>query len=209
MKIQSINNYNYVQKTNARKRNSSYGIQNIAFEAYSDSMYNALRKKMNNTTDVAKTIQDLFLQLRESSKIGNQNFYEAVKDWISSKPTFFIQEICKPIKEVNPVFRDLIFKSKDENISILKGSGDDEVIIVNFGKHGFFNNLFESEYAKNDMRLVFGSDEGTIELGTTKNGKISFEQYFKSGYWEKSLFGSGSGNKVSHKSGNASDTVIW
>ena len=208
MKIQSINSINYVQNRKNGKT-SVPRINNVMFKAYKDSIHNALRKNVNDRADIANIIIDLYNQLKRSSKIGNSQFYKNIEEWICTKPTYFIQEICKPTAEINSIFRDLIFKSKDENISILKGSGDDEAFIINFGKHGFFSNLFESEYAKNDMRLVFSGDEGTIELGTTKDGKISFEQFFKSGYWKKSLFSSSTGNKISEKTGDASEPVIW
>ena len=80
---------------------------------------------------------------------------------------------------------------------------------MNFGKHGFWNSVFENESAANDMRVVFHSTEGSFEVGTNSKGKLVSEQYWRSGYWKKNTYNMFFGDRISQKTGDASETIIW
>ena len=209
MKIQSINSGIY-PNTNVKRVKAKPQINNTpTFKGYEDVLWKNLKKNLTNRIDVALSVQDIYKSLLKESGIKKMQFFNTVHEWILNRPTYFVEELSKPTAQMRPEFRDLFFSSKEENISILKGKGDDEVYLVNFGKHGFWNFLFDSEYAKKDIRLVFSSKDGSLELGTTKKGQIYADQTYKTGYWKKNIFDKYSGLRISQETGDASAPAIW
>ena len=209
MKIQPINNVNY-SNINAKKTKSKHKVStNTTFRGYEEVLWNALKKDLKDRAEVANTVQEVYTSFIKERGTKKMPFFDTVHEWILTKPTYFIEELSKPIADINTKFRDLFFKSKNENISILQGDNEKEAYIINFGKHGFWNFMFDSEYARNDMRLVFSSKDGSLELGTTKKEEFYAEQIYKTGFWKKNIFDKYTDIRIAQKTGDASEPVIW
>lgn len=205
MKIRPVNNVNVPVRTKKIKQKANTPI----FKGYEDVLWNALRKDLKDRAEVANTVQEVYTSFIKERGTKKMPFFDTVHEWILTKPTYFIEELSKPIADINVKLRDLFFKSKDENISILQGNNESEAYIVNFGKHGFWSFMFDSEYARNDMRLVFSSKDGSLELGTTKKEEFYAEQIYKTGFWKKNIFDKYTDKRIAEKTGDASEPVIW
>ena len=106
---------------------------------------------------------------------------------------------------MKPNLRNIVIDSKENNIPILEAPNKNKLYIANLGKHGFGNSVLENESSRNNVKLIFSSDFGSFELGTTDDGKLVAEQAYNSGYREKSIFGKFLGEKVEHKSDKLSE----
>ena len=209
MKIQPISRpVCYSRQNVMTNKTKSINSNNVSFNGYSDVMNEALEATLNNRADVAKHAKNLFLSLIKEKDVVKKPIFDTVKDWLNTSAINFVEELCKPIAEVKSSLRDIVFDSKEDLLTVLEGPNDNEVFIVNLGKHGFWNNMFEIESARNDVRLSFVSNRGTFEVGTTKNGNLEAGQYFKTGSWQKSIFNE-QGIKVKQKSGYSPDTPVW
>ena len=208
MKIQPINNVSCRKNTGIRNASKSKQSQ-VVFKNYGEAMLVALDKDMRIRSEISNVFGELTRQLMKEPGTVKMPAYEIFKDWLITKPTYLVEELCKPTPKMKSEFRDIFFKSRDENVPILKCDENNQLYIFNLGKHGFWNSVFENESARNDVKLVFASQYGTFELGTTDDCELLTEQYFRSGFWRSNKYDAFSGLRVSSKTGNASDPVIW
>ena len=211
MKIQPVESYAFSAKRKVdHSKIKQTKTNNICFRSYNDALQEALTKELVNPAEVSKVATNAFIELLNEAGTQARPAFSLVKDWIFTKPTFFVEEICKPIKKIYPPFRALIKDSDDKDLEILQGVKDtDSVFLTNLGKYGFFNNLFNFKFARNDMRLVFKGDAGEFEISTDKKGNLEVEQSFKGGHWEKYTYDRFYNRVTQKKEGNYSDDYDW
>lgn len=212
MKIQPISQNNYYNRINIAKpqQRNDYSTDSLSFKGnFEQVMDNVIRKDLLTRGDVESAMSKLYFAAIEEPGIIRREYQPLLTDWLAVKGTYLIEELCKPIAKVRSDFRDIIFKSQGENIPILSKGDDDLIYIMNLGKHGFWNTIFENESATNDMKIVFMSKTGCFEVGTNKKGKLVSEQSMHTGPWTKNTYNMFMGDRIAQKSGNASDTIIW
>ena len=211
MRIQAITEQGYyLRNKSINRKKSNLKTDLTSFKGnYEQTMRNVLSRDLMSRADVEKAMSDLYFAVADERGITKTPLYYDLSEWLALKGTYLIEELCKPIAKVRSDFRDIIFKSQDENLPIIKQGDDKLLYIINFGKHGFWNSVFEKESATNDMRVVFSSEGGTFEVGTNKKGKLISEQSWHSGYWKKNAYNWFSGDRISEKTGDASEPVIW
>ena len=218
MRVQPINSSIYYKNQNIKSSKTKpanlnnipfNGYQEIPLNGYKNAMKEVLSNTLINRVDVANQIKKLFFNLRNEYGAIKKPIYDILWDWVGYKATFLVEELCKPLYKMEPALRNIVIDSKEKNISILEAPNNNELYIANLGKHGFWNSVFENESARNDIKLVFTSNIGNFELGTTDDGKLVTEQAYSDGYWEKSIFSKFLGDKIGHKTGNLSETIMW
>ena len=118
-----------------------------------------------------------------------------------------IDQLTRPIKEVPSFLRDIVFKSEDENISLIKIGSEDALCMYNLGKFGFFNCIFNSQDAKTDIRFAFQNDCDKYEIGSNKDGGLKVRQETRYSWAETILY---SNSVYSYKDGDYDNTpIIW
>ncbi len=209
MRIQSISEYNYYRSNlQPTKKTEAYVNQQSFGSNFGMIMERVLCRDLRCRADVERSISDLYYSVVNEKGITKTPEQPILSEWLGIKGTSLIEELCKPIAKVRSEFRDIIFKSQEELVPIIKKGNDNLLYISNFGKHGFWNTVFERESATNDMRIVFLSRNGSFEIGVNKKGNLVSEQYFNSGYWKKNTYNMLMGDRISNKTGNAFDVVI-
>ena len=211
MRIQPIsikmnsNRYNSVNH-----KQSNIQTSPVSFKGnFEQIMRNVLSRDITSRAEVEHAMSELYFASVGENGISKTSIYPLLSGWLAVKGTFLIEELCKPIAKVRSEFRDIIFDSQEKCLPIVQKEDKDLIYIANFGKQGFWNNMFENESAPNDVRVIFASNEGTFEVGTNKKEKLVTEQYWKSGYWKKNVYNWYFGDRISHKTGDASETIIW
>ena len=207
MKVSAIPQYGYYNNVRPCQRVNSAPA--FCGGSYEKMMENVLARDLMSRADVEKAMSDLYFASVKESGITKTSVYPLLSEWLALKGTYLIEELCKPIAKVRSDMRDIIFKSYDENLAVLEKGDDKLIYIMNLGKHGFWNSVFENESAPNDIKVVFMADNGCFEVGTNKKGKLITEQSWHSGYWKKNVYNMFFGDRISHKTGDASEPVIW
>ena len=210
MRIQPITEHGYYNRTKSVScQKTNLKTNSTAFKGhYEDVMWDVLKRDLTSRVDVEKAMSELFFAITKENGYTKAPLYDSLWDWVAVKGTYLVEELCKPIAKVRSDFRDIIFQTQDNNLSIVEKDEDSLIYIINFGKHGFWNSVFDNEAATNDMRVVFTSKDGTFEVGTDKKGKLVSEQSWRTGYWKKNTYNWFCGDRISQKTGDASETII-
>ena len=175
---------------------------------YNEVMTDVLSKDLRHSAYVEQAISDLYKSLIKENNIIKTAEEKLLSKWFMYKGTHLIKELCKPIADVTPELRDIVFKSKKEGLALIKQNNDDKLCINHLGKHGFWNSIFENESAPNDIRINFFGKDGYFEISTDSKGRIMTEQSWSSGFWKKNTYAKYTGERCEQKTGNTSDTFI-
>jgi hypothetical protein len=210
MKIYAISENRYYNRNGIYPAVKCNKIQNTpSFSGnYERMMDNVLRRDLLTKADVEGAMKDLFFASIEEKNITKSPFYPLVSEWLASKGTYLVEELCKPIAKVLPDLRDIIFQAQEGMIPIVKKGDEGLIYISNLGKHGFWNTIFERESATNDTKVIFSAKSGNFEIGTNKKGKLTSEQYMESGYWVENTYNMILGDRIAQKTGDASEPIV-
>ena len=180
---------------NSCKR-TNFTSKSPAFKGnYVQVMEKVLNKNLTDRVDVANAMTSLYKALKGEKGAKIDSIDNLLSIWFLCKSTYLVEELCKPIAEVAPELRDIVFRTQKNNLTVLGKDDKNLVFIMNLGKHGFWNSVFERESARNDMKIVFASDRGTFEICTDSKGRLVAEQYFSTGYWKSNVFNKSSGTE--------------
>ena len=208
MKIFSVSGYNLYANNNIKSRKSDFKTDSIGFKRnYEQTMRAVLERDIKSRQELNKAMTDLFLSLTKETEVVKTPFYESLAPRFSTLAIHLVEDLCKPIAKVSSELRDIVFKTQEQYVTVLEKGEDSSLYIMNFGKHGFWNTIFERESARNDIKIVFASKDGTFEVGTNKKGNLVSEQCWQTGYWKKNEYATW-GDRISEKTGDASEPVI-
>ena len=177
MRVQIINGYNSVCSIN--RVNKKVIKDNTTFKSYNEAVKKIAGENIKTEAKAAEAFAFLINELlNESEKTTNLD-WKMVKPYILGGMRTFLEEITKPIAQVKSELRNLIFDSKLDELPLIKKEGKPALSLFNWGKQGFWNSIFESESAKNDVRIDFFAPDASVNLGLEKNGALYLEQNVK------------------------------
>lgn len=181
--------------------NDVYANKQTSFNGYQESLHEAIGAKFNYSSEVNYAIRELYNELLTTSGTRRTPLFDLFNRWMSFSPVEFIKELCKPIDQLKPEFRDIVLDSSKQAVSVLDGEGRKGIYIKNNGKQGFFNYLFNNQNAKNDVNLVLYSDFNDLILGTKKDKYVIFEQK-RENSWNVNYYDFSSGQKIKERFGH-------
>ena len=181
MRIQAIQGY---VNNNTRSCKKTNPVSNhLSFKSnYEQAMEKVLLKDLRCHKDINSAMGELYGAIIKENGIDiRPGAPTDLGEWLKSRGTELIEELSKPIDKILPNFRDLIISAKSLRYSYVKKDSLNELYIAYMGKQGFLNNFFERESAKNQIKISFGSNIGSLEVFTNKNGQIVTKQFNKNG----------------------------
>lgn len=148
-----------------------------SFNGYIDVMSKVVKRDLKDVSDVSNAFGDLYSALKSSPEVKVSPDLSLLEKNGLLSINSFMKKICAPIAKVPSELRDLVFKSEEESIELLKDEYLGSLSMCNFGKKGFFNNLFNSQDAKSDIKFLFSTPvNDSFEVGITGNGGLQVEQ---------------------------------
>ena len=209
MQVQMISYVMPAQPRYSKNTNKVQAQKNISFKQFEQVLDKVVSTELTSGKHAVQLFSDLYKALINTPNITKMPDLTTFTQCNLSvwNVASFINALSKPIKEVPGFLRDIVFKSEDENISLIKMGSEDALCMYNLGKFGFFNCLFNSQDAKSDIRFAFQNKNNRFEIGSTKKGLLKVRQECYRDWCEYILYND---SVKSSKSGEYDDTpLIW
>ena len=207
MRILSINTTNqniFYQKQSSVHKTKNCGTT-TSFKGYETMLRDYAKTKFPKAWDAGSAFLDLTIALHKETNPTSQSLYQKFADAKYFEFTSFISEISRPVTRMKSSVRDLLYMSKEQSLSLYKNN-EYEFRLINFGKHGFWGNLFESESARNKVSVEFSAPKASLALSMTKKGDYLLNQECDN-YWIRTEYDGFSGDLISREDGYCTEPI--
>ena len=202
MQINKITGVSAYPKTRYNKTNSVQ-TEGVSFKSYESIMKNAYSIDIKQRSSVISNFRKIYNVLLKERGITIspamrkiQRHFDFADDSIQS----FLDEICKPVSQVKSDLRDIVYDSRERDIPLIQKGYSTLLYIENNGKHGFFNRMFDSESARNDIRVTLESGDYRYQVGLTGDKWLKLRKEWAND-WDESVYWLF--ERQSHRSGSS------
>ena len=190
MKVNAISfsAINNISETKNNKRISTISKDKIQFTGFEKTISDASRKTFKNDSEVEETFKQIFNAILKDSNIIKEASFNIIIDTYKQEGfRGLMNELWKAYTSDN--FIPLINSSEGHILNLAQKDDKPVVELINYGRHGFWNAINDTEYATRDVRLSFSYGKNSIEFYLDKKGDCSLLQNYEktsiySGYYK-------------------------
>ncbi len=181
MRVQQVNQFSYNTNKPLRSRVNSTQAMNepISFRGYESVLSEIISMDLPNIRVVNNAFYKALRALLNSPNATKGRYFKTLMVDNITGVDSIIEPLRKPLSEMSSGMRDIVIDTKDKYQEPLITIGKDKGLYIrNVGKIGFWNDMFESQNAKNDIRVVLcnGSNQEFVVSKSKKSGQLQVKQ---------------------------------
>lgn len=148
-----------------------------SFKGYERMLENVCNMDFKNDRAVEETFAVLFHELIKEPNIAKHESFQTLTN-LYKKSGFrgLLQELWRP--NPSPEIGLLVTRAEQEEQTLISKNKTTLLEIFSFGKHGFWNSIFNRKNAPRDTRLAFVTpkEDSLFEFGLDKHGAVQICQ---------------------------------
>ena len=148
----------------------------LSFTGYASSLEAMAKAKLNRESHVENYFSKIADAIWADKSIAKSPILFEMHDMYKKRGLRgILLEFWKayPSKE----FKDIVAKSEENQVLKLAVKDNESIVkLVNWGRHGFWNGIFNNQEAPRDIRVVFANKKNSVELYVDKKGDLAVEQ---------------------------------
>ena len=190
MRVQQVNQFSYNTNKPLRSRVNSTQAKNepISFRGYESVLSEIISMDLPNIRVVNSAFYKALKALLNSPNATKGRYFKTLMIDNITGVDSIIEPLRKPLSEMLPGLRNIVIDTEDIYQEPLITLADNKGLYIrNVGKIGFWNYMFNSQNAKNDIRVVLCDNNRAFIVSKLKRSQLKVEQ--KNGnYITESIF---------------------
>ena len=170
MKIQSVL---FMSESNNHKSQSINNSKFVSLVQKPDSYtFTGAFKSFSHENSFEKPFDELLQIIINSNKYTKSEHFNDFLEVYNKKGLY---GTLRTLWQATPIEKiaKTVSKHPQETLILAKTNNQSVLEIFNWGKHGFFNSIFETKSAPNDVRLLFSKNKTTLEFSLDKKGDLT------------------------------------